>query len=432
MPALFIRASLTMLLAIQLMRCTTQERNTTTLPNKNDSLIVQVADSSNTSISRPDSVVFNTLLIPANAYHEQEVTLKKGITFKLRLLKTLNIAVAAEGLERPRFMALSPDGKLFLTDMHDRSDNSKGRVLVCEDWNNSTMKFEKITTYLNGLRNPNQVAFHNGYLYVAETQAVSRYKYEPGSKSAAAAPEIIARLPDYGLSYKYGGWHLTRSICFNNDKLYVSVGSSCNACIETDPVRASIIQMNTDGTDAVTFATGLRNSVGIKFLGNQLWVTSMGRDLMGADKPEDLFMQVRRGTHYGWPFYYQYRNKIYSDVAFKDSINNYHIVEPPVAYAGLAAHSAPLGFEFLKAFNDSLLRDAVLVCLHGSNTVARHRGNEIIKILGGNKYQPVVTGFLQGDTEKQRLGRPCDILMYDSHSFFFTDDTNGVLYYVYQ
>ncbi|MEO6229297.1 MAG: PQQ-dependent sugar dehydrogenase [Ferruginibacter sp.] len=419
-------------MSLLLIQCNSKKKVQEAPTVKTDTTRLQPVDSIIAAAEPADTIVFNTSAISANDYQEQTINLARGVSFKLCLLKGLNITVAAEGFKRPRFMALSPDGRLFITDLYDRSDNNKGQILICENWNDSSKKFEKIDTFLSGLRNPNQVAFYKGYLYIAETQAITRYRYEPGSLAPAAPPEIIARFPDYGLSYKYGGWHLTRSICFKDDKLYVSVGSSCNACLETEPVRASILQMNPDGSESIIFASGLRNSVGIKFIGNQLWATSMGRDLIGGDRPEDLFLQVNQGVHYGWPFYYQYKNKIYADATFKDSTMADTIAEPPLAYAGLAAHTAPLGFEFMKGFNDKLIRDAVLVCLHGSNSVNRHRGNEIVKIRGGNNYQPVITGFLQGNTEKQRLGRPCDILMYNENAFFFTDDTNGVLYYVYK
>ena len=111
--------------------------------------------------------------------------------------------------------------------------------------------------------------------------------YNRGDNKPPDSGQVIARFPDYGLSYKYGGWHLTRSLAFHNEKLYVSVGSSCNACVETEEIRAVVLEMNPDGTDAKIFARGLRNSVGIKWIGNELWGTGMGRDLAGPDKPED-------------------------------------------------------------------------------------------------------------------------------------------------
>ena len=216
------------------------------------------------------------------------IALAKDIHFTLNIPAGYGISVAAEGLKRLRFLSLSPDQRLFATDMYDRSDNKKGKVLIFSDWNDSAKKFGRVITYLDGLHNPNQVAFYDRYLYVAETGALKRYEYNAGDTVCLAAPVTIASFPDYGLSYKYGGWHLTRSIAFHNHKLYVSIGSSCNACIETENERAVILEMNPDGSDKKIYARGLRNSVGMKWIGDNLWVTTMGRDLIGPDKPEDL------------------------------------------------------------------------------------------------------------------------------------------------
>ena len=73
-----------------------------------------------------------------------------------------------------------------------------------------------------------------------------------------------------------------------------------------------------------------------------------------------------------------------------------------------------------------------MVALHGSTSVWRERGNAIVKVIGGNKYVDVVTGFLTGKTDADRHGRPCDILMNDNRSFFITDDKNGALYYIWK
>jgi glucose/arabinose dehydrogenase len=360
------------------------------------------------------------------------IRLQKGDSFYLNIPAGYNINIAAEIGRRLRFLALSPDGRLFATDMYDRSDNKNGRVLIFEKWNEPNKKFEKITPYLVGLHNPNQVAFHKNYIYVAETGMIRRYQYKPGDIHPKDSGEVISRFPDYGLSYKYGGWHLTRSIAFHNEKLYISVGSSCNACVEKEALRAVVLEMNPDGSETKIFARGLRNSVGIKWIGNQLWGTGMGRDLIGPDKPEDPFQQIERDGFYGWPYYFQYQQKVYADTGFKDSARAAWVKEPPTAFLGFKAHSAPLGFDYLKNFDDDVLKNAVLVCLHGSTSVWRQRGNAIVRVEKNNRYSEIVNGFLTGKTEAGRHGRPCAILMNSNRSFFFTDDLNGVLYYVWK
>lgn len=369
----------------------------------------------------------------------QHIVLQKGIELDLNIPQGYQISVAAEGLRRLRFLSKSPDGRLFATDMFDKSDNKRGRVYSFSDWDSTAHRFRKTTTFLDKLHNPNQVAFYSrndsSFIYIAETGRLSYYYYRPGDSIATGKPAIIATFPDYGLSYKYGGWHLTRSIAFHRNKLYVSIGSSCNACIEKESIRATILEMNPDGTDSRIFASGLRNSVGIKWIGNQLWATSMGRDLIGPDKPEELLLQVSRNTRYHWPYYYQYLGSIYPDTQMQDSASVNHSAIPPVpplAFAGFKAHTAPLGLDHFGGFSDAALNNAMVVALHGSTSVWRQRGNAIVKANGSNQYTAIVDGFLTGKTDKERKGRPCDVLMNDQHSFFFTDDHQGVLYYVWK
>jgi len=367
------------------------------------------------------------------------IHLDKGVDLTLRLPVGYHVSIANQGLHRLRFMAKSSDGRLFCTDMYNTSDNKNGCVYIFDDWDSSAKRFNKTLIYLNHLHNPNQVAFYKDsgreYIYIAETGLLSRYLYHPGDSMPEGKPDTITTFPDYGLDYKYGGWHLTRSMDFYRNKLYVSVGSSCNACIETEDVRASILEMNPDGSDRKTFATGLRNSVSIKWIHQRLWVTSMGRDLLGPDKPEDLFQTVERNVFYGWPFYFQFRDSIYMDTAMKRVATERHVAIPKApepAFCGFKAHSAPLGLAWFGGFDDPALNNHFLVALHGSTTVSRQRGNSIVRILGRDRYAPVVDGFLEGKTSKDRKGRPCDVLMNDSRSFFFTDDHNGVLYYVWR
>ena len=367
---------------------------------------------------------------------EHPIQLKKGLTFNLQVPKGYRIAVAAEGLNRPRFFSLSPDGRLFVTDLFDRSDNKKGRILILENWNDSSKKFERIITYKDGLHNPNQMAFYaaNGkqYLYIAETGRLIYYPYSNGDIKPAAAPVSIASFPDYGLSYKYGGWHLTRSLAIHRDKIYVSVGSSCDACIEKEEIRASIVQMDPDGKNLEFIARGIRNAVGMQWVNDALWVTNMGRDNRGPDQPEEQLMKIRPGSFYGWPYYFQYRKKVITDAAFKDSLRPAWVKKPPISEWGIKAHSAPLGFDYFNGFSDSLLNNSFLTALHGSTSVWRQRGNAVVQMLPNGSYREIVTGFLQGKTEDKRYGRPCDVFQWDDHSFFISDDKNGVIYYVWK
>jgi glucose/arabinose dehydrogenase len=370
---------------------------------------------------------------------QQHLVLKKGVMFDLKLPKGYKIAVAAQGMRRLRFLAKSPDGRLFGTDMYNLADNKRGKIYLFEDWDKEAKEFKKTTVFAKGLRNPNQIMFYTDnsktYIYIAETDKLSRYEYLNGDQSLKGNKQVLATFPAYGLNYKYGGWHLTRSVTQHNNKIYVSIGSSCNACVEQEEMRATIFEMNPDGTEQRIYASGVRNAVAIKWVNNKLWGTFMGRDLIGPDKPEDLFGVISGGKNYGWPWYYQYQQKVLIDVTMTDSAKKYNMKlpdKPPLAYCGFKAHSAPLGFDIFTNFSDSLLRNNFLVALHGSTSTWRLRGNTVVMITGKNKYVDILTGFQTGKNPKDRIGRPCDVLMNDANSFFITDDKNGALYYIWK
>jgi glucose/arabinose dehydrogenase len=370
---------------------------------------------------------------------QQAVLLKKGIVLNLKIPKGYHISVAADGMRRLRFLAKSPDGRLFGTDMHSLADNKRGKIYVFEEWDDTAKQFKKITAFAEKLHNPNQVMFYAdkgiNYIYIAETGKLSRYEYNAGDNKLTGNQQVIAQFPEQGLDYKYGGWHLTRSLAQHNSKIYVSVGSSCNACVEKEAIRASIIEMNPDGSGQKTYATGVRNSVAIKWIGNKLWGTFMSRDLMKPDNPEDLFGTIEQGKHYGWPWYAQYKQQIYPDRQMMDSAKIQNIklpAKPPLAYCGFKAHSAPLGFDYFGNFSDPQLAGNFLVALHGSTSTWRQRGNAVVMITGKDKYVDIVSNFQIGKKKNDRLGRPCDVMMNDAKSFFVTDDKNGALYYVWR
>jgi glucose/arabinose dehydrogenase len=328
------------------------------------------------------------------------------------------IKVAAADLRRVRFMAMSPDHRLFVTDMYNRTDNKRGKVYVLDGFNRATGRFAKVTPYLANLRNPNSIAFHDGWLYLALTDRLVRYRYVAGSMKAARDPEVMATFPDYGLDYKYGGWHLTRTIAIGpNGKLYVSVGSSCNACVEKEDVRATVMEMNLDGSARRFFATGLRNAVGLKFVGNTLYATNMGADHLGDNAPRDALYALRDGANYGWPRCYVTKSAILPDPKFKATAKECANVPRPLAT--FPAHASPLGIE-------SLGPNDFLVALHGSSKKSLDHGYRVARVRNG-VVEDFITGFLKGT---KIVGRPADILHFDDRSFFVTDDYAGMIYYV--
>jgi glucose/arabinose dehydrogenase len=372
-----------------------------------------------------------------------KITLRNGKSFNLNLPADYEIMPAVEGLTRVRFFAKSPDGRLFVTDMFNKRDNTQGKVYILDGWDEQTGKFGKVTTYMRDLQNPNSAAFYtddNGqdWFYLAETHQLTRRKFTRGETKPTGKAEVLATYPSEGLDYKYGGWHLTRTIAFSpNGKLYVSVGSSCNACdeltTEKERARATIQEMNADGSGKRTFAKGLRNAVGVKWIGDTLWATNQGSDHLGLTKPDETFYALKDGADYGWASCYQSNGKVFFDTSKPGKLKRptkrlKSCRDVPVSYAYFPAHSSAMGFDYFdEPETDETIKNSFLVSLHGATDKRVGSGYKIVIMRKGEKLRDFMNGFLQGKTV---YGRPCDIMKLDANSFLFTDDHGGVIYYV--
>ena len=367
-----------------------------------------------------------------------KISLKDGREFSLNLPPNYEIVPAAEGLNRVRFFARSPDGRIFVTDMFDMSDNRKGSVYILDDWNAKTGKFGKVIPFLTNLRNPNSIAFYTDkqgqdWFYLAETDKLTRRKFVRKSTTPTGTPEVLATFPDYGLNYKHGSWHMTRTIAFSPAaKMYVSIGTSCDLCTEKKKeidIRGVVLEMNPDGSGRRVFVRNIKNAVGLKWIDNKFYATNEGVDHLGLDKPDDTFFELKEGKDYGWSQCFQTGGKVDVDPSYikkNKPLPDCSFV--PVSKAYFPAHSSALGFDYFDdKFSDDNLKDSFLVALHGSTDRNWARGYKIVSVRDGNKQQDFITGFVQGININ---GRPCDILRLSSDSLLFTDDRGGVIYFV--
>lgn len=257
------------------------------------------------------------------------LALAPGGSITLALPSAFTINVAASGLHRVRFLAQAPDGRIFATGMWNLADNTRGSVFILGGWNPRTLRFDHVTTYLDHLRNPNNLAFwtdpatHRSWLYLPLTDRLERFPYKAGDLHPGSAPETLIHFPDYGLNYKYGGWHLTRTVAVatlhGRTQLFVAAGSSCDYCREREVIRATVTSMDMDGSHQQLVAQGVRNAVDLRFVpdldGGALFATNMGDDHLGNGEPEDTFFELDSNAHpgpladakpghvpnYGWP-----------------------------------------------------------------------------------------------------------------------------------
>ena len=408
-----------------------------------------------------------TLLVSAAAHGQPALRAHTlpgadGNSPTLSLPRDFDITVALTGLHRVRFFAQSPDHRLFVTDMYDRTDNTRGAVYILDGWDPARHTFARAIPYLQHLRNPNNLAFYTdaqgqSWLYLPLTDRLLRFHYSPGDIAPSSPPQVLAHYPAYGLDYKYGGWHLTRTVAFGKlrnaagtleDKLFVSVGSSCNACEEKEPIRATLSVMNPDGTAQHIVAKNLRNAVGLAWSAadHTLYATNMGDDQLGDRAPDDPFLAIsaqqlehalatKTPLDYGWPYCYYDGSTAHPDPHFGALPRaNCHAV--PAAFTTFAAHSSPLGIALFPATDPHLgntLGSSFLVALHGAGHPRIGAGYKLVRFTAADRTpHDFLTGFLvQRGTHPRVLGRPCGIFRIAPDTFLLTDDIAGRIYAIY-
>jgi len=344
--------------------------------------------------------------------------------FDLAQLKAppgFHISVFAAEVNGARMLVFSPGGVLLA------SESGEGKVVALPDPKHAG-KAARTVAVLAGLNEPHGLAFYEGKLYVAENDNVRRYDWDEANLRASN-PVKLAELPT-------GGGHSTRSILFHGGKMYISAGSSCNACIEKDPRRATVMEFNPDGSGQKLFAKGLRNAVGLAVnpKTDTVWVTVNGRDWLGDDlPPETIYDLGKDGGDAGWP--YCYGDRVPDSNFTKPGDNRCQsVLEPKVE---MQAHSAPLGLAFYEGSQfPAEYRNNIFVAFHGSWNRSEPTGYKVVRVKLDDKGQPVggaedfVTGWLApGEKQKGRwMGRPVGIVFGSDGTMYLSDDSASLIY----
>jgi glucose/arabinose dehydrogenase len=331
-----------------------------------------------------------------------------------------------------------------------------------------------VSTLIEDLQNPQGMALHRSddklYLYVGESNQISRFLVAPDGASAGEKTVIVPNLPDSSspeLRGQYRHW-LKNLVIGPDNKLYVDIASSTNADpIDTtsNPVRCAIYRYDLDGSSGKIFARGIRNAEGLAFVPgtNELWASVNETDdvlypfrnswhgsgtvdygkLITSyidDHPPDEFIHVKEGANYGWPF-------ANPNPDTSNGLDNMPLVAnyetnpdwskyPESMFTridkGIQAHSAALGIAFLQ---DSKMpepfRQGIAIALHGSWDRSRKTGYKVIFFpwQDGRPGQQVdlVNGWLD-DKSQSQWGRPVDVKPANDGSLLVSDDSSGTIY----
>jgi glucose/arabinose dehydrogenase len=349
----------------------------------------------------------------------------------LQVPEGFTVNVYAEGLDAPRWLALTPEGDVLVTETRQ----NRIRRLADRDGDGAAEVNETFADESNGLDIPFGMAFAGDYFFLGNTAEVRRYPYTSG-QALAGTGEKIADLPGGGYNQ-----HWTRNVVAAPDgqKLYVSIGSETNVDREPLP-RASVQVMNLDGSDQQTFAYGLRNPVGLDFhpTTGELYTTVNERDGLGDDLVPDYFTRIQPGEFYGWPYAY-----LQPDLLDPRQSDGSRSVNPDLAAQTktpdvlFQAHSAALGVQFYdgNTFPETY-RNGAFVAFRGSWNRNQGTGYKIVFVPFGSdnrpqgQYEDFVTGFLTDPSGPTTWGRPVSVLVLPDGSLLFTEEENGRIYRV--
>jgi glucose/arabinose dehydrogenase len=325
----------------------------------------------------------------------------------------------AQGLSGVRFMALGPGGVVYAT------QPGRGRVVRLPDANHDGVA-DSVEVVATGLRQPHGLAFHKGALWVANTDGVVRIALDANGHASGE--------PVYVNHYEGGGGHWSRTVIFGRDSaMYVSVGSTCNICIEKSSDRAAVIRFNEDGSGKRVYASGLRNAVGLAVnpRTGTIWATQNERDDLPPeheDLPPEEINILTDGGDYGWPYCYGDR---VPNPEYPDAARCARTIAPALR---MQAHSAPLGISFLDGATalPSDYRGDALVAFHGSWNRSAPTGAKVVRVRVRNNEPVAVEDFITGwqQPNGSRWGRPVDVIVAADGSVLVSDDSGGNIYRV--
>jgi glucose/arabinose dehydrogenase len=332
------------------------------------------------------------------------------------------VEIYASGLTNPRWMAVAPNGDVFLAEL------SAGKITLLHDVNGKVVA----TLFADGFRSPHGLALTKDALYVGDLMGVWRIPYKSGDQKAGARTKVTS-----AGDLSPVGNHYTRDLAIDSKgTIYVGIGSASNVG-EDAPTRATVQTIAADGS-LKPFGTGLRNPVGMAFYPgtDDLFVTVNERDGLGDELVPDYLTHVQPGGFYGWPYSYLGQHPD-PDYGAKRPDMVAKAIMPDLLFH---AHSAPLGLVFYEGANfPAQYKGDAFVSLHGSWNSGAPTGYKVVRVPFRNGrpsggYENFVTGFWNGASKPgepaQVWGRPAGLAIAKDGSLLIADDAGKVVWRV--
>lgn len=339
---------------------------------------------------------------------------------QIKLPDGFEIGVFASGLLNPRILAVHPAGHIYV------SRRDQGDVLLLHDADGDGRADGEPTAVLHRPQ-AHGLAVHGDHLYLVTVKELLRAPIQADGR-LGELELLIDDLPD-------GGQHPNRTLAFGPDgMLYLSVGSTCNACNETNPEHATMLRMKPDGTGRSIFASGLRNTVGFGWQPEtgELWGMDHNIDSLGDDVHPEELNRIELGKQYGWPHVFA-EGGLHPQTTPPGGITKEQwrdMSEPMVM--GYTAHAAPMQMAFYQGASfPAEYRGDAFVAMRGSWNRKPAVGYEVVRVRYNRgkptAIEPFASSFLV-DGGNAQIARPVGLAVLPDGALLLSDDGNGAIY----
>lgn len=366
-----------------------------------------------------------TAQVNGNVFEPALVAATDARIAQLKLPAGFTIAKFADQLGKPRMLTVSATGNVYVT------SREAGTVTLLRDTNNDGKSDQ--SQVVARIKDVHGLTIFSGKMYLVAIQEV--YSATMNADGTLGTPQqIMTGLPD-------AGQHPNRTIAFGPDGfMYITVGSTCNACADSNPESATILRANPDGTGRRIYAKGLRNTIGFGWHPEtkEMYGFDHGIDWLGDEQQKEELNLIKDGAFYGWPYIYGDGNYNPHPRPMGDTTYAQILAKTTLPSLQYDAHAAPLGMVFYTGSGTSggfpaEYQNDALATMRGSWNRSQPSGYKVVRVHFDagkpTRIDDLVTGFVV-DNNQAQFGRPVGIATMPDGSLLFSDDNNGIIYRV--
>ena len=383
----------------------------------------------------------------------------------INLPKGFCALVAADGLGSARHAVVAPNGDLFVALQKTRS--SPGGIVALHD-SKADGHFDVKEHFGDG--SATGLGFYDGYLYVARTDSIVRYKMAPGALKPTGEAETVVSGFDTAREHSDKGLALD-----GKDFLYVNIGSPSNACQAKDRMKGSqgmdpcpILEqhsgiwrfnarkLNQTVADGTKLVTGLRQEPDVAWAYGGAYTVMNNRDQLdvlypdkftaadNAERPAEGMYRADPGLNFGWPYcFFDYQQKKLvlnpeygGDGKIQGRCTSF---TPPIV--AFPAHWAPVDLTFYEGRQfPAKYRGGAFIAFHGSwnRAPTERQGAVVFQPFADGKpsgrFQIFADGF-SGDkvvaNQSEYVHRPDGVAVAPDGSLYITDSVTGKVWRVF-